>query len=98
VGAVDAAVENGTASILGMFRIADSEDDCAVCPLQNSELMDIFGTLYPSVKLLKSVLIQQTTKKWATFWENIGRGTGRYIVCYEDKRPVEIFFAEYSFD
>jgi hypothetical protein len=55
-----------------MFRISDSEDDCAVCPLQNSELMDIFGALYPSVKLVKSVLIQQTTKKWGTFWENIG--------------------------
>jgi hypothetical protein len=81
-----------------MFRISDLEDDCAVWPLQNSELMDSLGTLYPSVKLVKSVLVQQTTKKWATFWENLGRGIGRYIVCYEDKRPVKIFFAGYSFD
>jgi hypothetical protein len=94
----DASGDCGTASILDMFRIADTEDDCAVCPLQPSEMMDIFGTLYPSVHLVKSVLIREATDGWAKFWESIERGTGRYVFCYEDKIPIEIFFAGYSFD
>jgi hypothetical protein len=96
---VDAAEEDGTESILDMFSITETEEYNAVCPLQPSELMDIFGTVDPSVKQVKSVLlVQEGTDEWEQFWESIGRGTGRCIVCYEDKRPVELFFAGYSFD
>jgi len=32
------------------------------------------------------------------FWDSIDRGTGRHIIIYNRDRPVEIFFAGYSFD
>jgi hypothetical protein len=95
---VDAAEEDGTASILDIFRITDTEDDGAVCSLRPSELIEIFETLHPSVQMVKSILVRESTDGWAKFWESIDRGTGRYVICFEDTTPVEIFFAGYSFD
>ena len=95
---VEAAEKDGTASILDIFCLSEIEEYDAVCPLQSSELIEIFGTLYPSVQMVKSTLIHESTNEWVTFWESIGRGTGRYIIYYEAMVPREIFFAGYSFD
>ncbi len=101
--AIDAVIEesapDGTQSILDITHIADQPEMCAVCPLTESELQEIFQTTQPTRETVEAILLnEEDYESWAAFWESIGRGEGRYVIVYEKGKPTEIFFAGYSFD
>ena len=52
-------------------------------------LLRLFGTTRPTRAMIKAN---------HDFWDELNRGQGVYILLYQDERPVEIFFAGYSFD
>jgi hypothetical protein len=100
--AIEAAEESGTGSILDLSRVGSAPDFCTVCPLNDQELTQLFGTTKPTRDLLESVMInpRPDSRQSAVdqFWDQIGRGEGRYIVIYSGAEPHEIFFVGYSFD
>lgn len=96
---IDAALEDsdsdGTRSILDLSRVStrphgDGTDLCMVAPVGDDALMDIFGTLRPSRDQVEQLMFD--------LLESIERGTGLYLVVYDDDAPTELFFAGYSFD
>lgn len=90
---IDEAMENsgasGTGSILDISRVADRPDYFAVAPLSREELLELFGTEQPTREVIEGNL---------SFFQDIERGQGIYIVAYQDGKPTELFFAGYSFD
>jgi hypothetical protein len=100
--AIEAAEESGTGSILDLSRVGSAPDFSTVCPLNDQELLQLFGTTKPTHDLLESVLINPKPDSRHSaadlFWEQIDRGQGRYIVIYSGTEPREIFFVGYSFD
>jgi hypothetical protein len=100
--ALDASGESGTGSILDLSRVGTAPDFFTACPLDDQELIQLFGTTKPTRDLLESVLINpKPDSRRSTadlFWDRIGRGEGRYIVIYSGTEPHEIFFVGYSFD
>jgi hypothetical protein len=98
--AIEASEESGTGSILDLSRVGSAPDFCTVCPLNDQELMQLFGTTKPTRDLLDGALINPKPAHEAAglFWDGIGRGEGRYIVLYAGSEPCEIFFVGYSFD
>ncbi len=81
--------ECGTASILDIAHVSDTADFCAVAPLPDEELVELFGTTEPT---------RETIQHDMSFFEDIERGQGVYIIVYNDGQPSEIFFGGYSFD
>jgi len=100
--AIEASEESGTGSILDLSRVGTAPDFFTACPLDDQELIQLFGTTKPTRDLLESVLINprpdSAHKAAGLFWEQIDRGQGRYIVIYLGAEPREIFFVGYSFD
>jgi hypothetical protein len=84
-----AASANGTRSILDMTRISPRPDFGAVAPLDDAELMDLFGTIKPT---------RADIETSEAIFEQIERGQGIYIVVYEDNEPSQVYFAGYSYD
>jgi hypothetical protein len=97
---IDEALEDsdadGTRSILDLDRVvsgpydADEDDFGTVAPLGDEMLQEYFGTTRPNSDEVEEAV-------WDVF-EEINRGTGIYIVIYNDDMPTKIFFAGYSFD
>lgn len=98
--AIEASEESGTGSILDLSRVGSAPDFFTVCPLDDQELVRLFGTTKPTRDLLDSALINPKSDQETAglFWDGIGRGEGRYIVIYAGPEPREIFFVGYSFD
>jgi len=100
--AIDASEESGTGSILDLSRVGSAPDFCTVCPLDDQDLIRLFGTTKPTRELLEGALInpKPDSRHEAAdlFWERIGRGEGRYIVIYSGTEPRELFFVGYSID
>jgi hypothetical protein len=100
--ALNASGESGTGSILDLSRVGTAPDFFTVCPLDDQELIQLFGTTRPTRDFLESILINpKPNSRRSTadlFWDRIGRGEGRYIVIYSGAEPHEIFFVGYSFD
>lgn len=104
--AVEAADADGTRSILDIFQVSDSPDFCVTCPFPTENLLRFFGTDKPSRELIESVVLEgKPLDFWdddydmlEEFWRTIGRGESRYIIMYNDDKPLEIFFVGYSFD
>jgi hypothetical protein len=98
--AIEASEESGTGSILDLSRVGSAPDFFTVCPLDDQELVRLFGTTKPTRDLLDSALINPKSGQETAglFWDGIGRGEGRYIVIYAGSEPREIFFVGYSFD
>jgi hypothetical protein len=65
---------------------------CCLIPFSESELTQFFGTTRPQSSL------SGTDFYGFDFWEDIGRGQGRYFVLYAGETPVEYCFLGYSFD
>ena len=84
-----AADASGTRSILDMTRISTGPDFGAVAPLDEAELMDLFGTIKPTVADIEAS---------EALFDQIERGQGTYIVVYENDEPSQVFFAGYSYD
>lgn len=89
------AEEDGTRSILDMEDIADEPTDpdgdpqfCLVAPLSPEQLEELYGTTQPTREMVENL----------AFLEDIERGTGVYVIVYDNGKPSEICFAGYSFD
>jgi hypothetical protein len=87
--AFEDADADGTRSILDMMRVSDMPDYCAVAPLPEEDLLDLFGTDKPTHEM-----IEESDE----LYDALERGQGVYIIVYKDDQPSEIFFAGYSFD
>ena len=87
--AFEEADADGTRSILDMMTISDTPDFCAVTPLPEEDLLDLFGTNQPTHEM-----IEESNE----LYDKLERGQGVYIVVYRDDQPSEIFFGGYSFD
>lgn len=88
-GAVKAAGEDGTRSILDISTVADEPGYSVAAPLDDDEMDDFFGTAQPS---------RDDVEKSDAFFGAIDRGQCRYVVLYKNGQPNELFFAGYSFD
>jgi hypothetical protein len=80
---------DGTASILDLWTIGDRPAVMTASGLTDSELDTYFGTDQPTVEAVNDN---------DEFWADIERGSGRYVIVYEDGKPSGICFAGYSFD
>jgi hypothetical protein len=80
---------DGTRSILDLNHVAEEPDFCAVTPLPDEVLQDLYGTTQPT-----RIMVERNMD----FLEGVDRGQGVYILLYKDGRPDEVFFAGYSFD
>jgi hypothetical protein len=84
-----AAGASGTRSILDMIRVAAAPDFGTVAPLDEAEIMDLFGAAKPTAA--------DIARSDALF-DHIERGQGLYVVVYENGAPSQIYFAGYSYD
>ncbi len=84
-----AASASGARSILDMTRISAAPDFGAVAPLDDTELMDLFGTAKPTAADLEAS---------DEMFDQMERGQGVYVIVHEDDEPSQIFFAGYSYD
>src|SRR5262245_36722737 len=79
---IDDAVENagadGTRSILDISDVSETPDFCAVCPLAEERLMDLYGTDQPTREMIESNM---------DFFEEIERGQGVFIIAIETEGP-----------
>lgn len=80
---------DGTRSILDLDHFSDEPEFCAVTPLSQDVLKELYGTTKPTRKMIEENM---------DFLEDIERGHGISIVTYKDGQPDEYFFAGYSFD
>lgn len=87
-----AANASGTRSILDITRISARPDYGAIAPLDEAELIDLFGKVKPT-----RADLEEDDANEAMF-EQIERGQGIYVVIYENDEPSEIYFAGYSYD
>ena len=88
--ALRAAEETGTRSILDLDHVAPSPAYCAVSPLDDGILLDLYGTSEPT---------RQMVEPDFAFYEFMEeRGQGVYFLLYEAGKPRHILFAGYSFD
>ena len=87
--ALEGAAEDGTRSILDLDHVSDTPDFCAVTPLEDAVLQNLYGTTKPTREMVEQNM---------NFFKDIQRGQGIYIILYIDGEPDEIFFAGYSFD
>ena len=81
--------DTGTGSVLDMLHVGDSPDFFTVSPIPADQLVQLFGTAQPTRAMVEAN---------DDYFEDIGRGQGRYIILYQDGQPSEIAFAGYSFD
>jgi hypothetical protein len=86
--AMEAADADGTRSILDLDHVADEPEFCAVAPLPDEVLEELYGTTQPTRAMVEDI----------EFLEDVERGQGVYIILYRDGKRDEICFAGYSFD
>ena len=87
--ALDMASADGTRSILDIQHVSSYPDLGCAAPLSEDELQRYFGTSTPTVAQIESS---------DAFWNDIERGSARYVVIDEGGRPAKLFFAGYSLD
>ena len=87
--AVEAAMENGTRSILDLDHVSETPEYCAVTPLSDEYLARLYGTAQPTREMVEPDM---------EFLEDVERVHGVYIVLYKDGKPDELLFAGYSAD
>jgi hypothetical protein len=87
--AVRASAEDGTRSILDIERVGDKPDHGVAARVPDSRLREWFGTDRPTHAMLEEA---------DELLDSIERGQCAYVIAYEDDKPVEIFFAGYSYD
>lgn len=85
---VDAA-EDGTRSILDLDHVSGFPDFCAIAPLPDDALQNLYGTTQPTREMVERNM---------DFLEDVERGQGVYIILHKDGQSDEVFFAGYSFD
>jgi len=88
--AIEAAGAEGTQSILDIQRISEYRMQGTVAPLEELELLNIFGTLTPS-----GIREDEIPDELFDF---LDRGQAVYVVIFEDSSPRSLLFAGYSYD
>lgn len=84
--------EEGTHSILDIELITEVPAFGTASPLKDQELLDVFGTLHPT---LEKIIEKAKEGKLENFR---GRWEGLYIIAYTKGTPTDIFFSGYSGD
>lgn len=90
----EAADADGTRSIVDMDDVADEPADPddpqygVVSPVALELLQGLYGTTQSTRQMVSDL----------AFLEEVERGTGVYVVVYDQGKPSELCFAGYSFD
>jgi hypothetical protein len=87
--AMEESMEDGTRSILDIFRVGDEPDFFTASPLPAATLNALYGTQKPS---------RATVESGMAFAEDIERLQCTYVVLWKDELPDEILFFGYSAD
>ncbi len=87
--AMEDADADGTRSILDLDHVADEPEFCAVVPVADDVLEELYGTTQPTRAMVEENM---------EFLDDVERGQGVYVILYRDGKPDEICFAGYSFD
>jgi hypothetical protein len=87
--AMEAAMEDGTRSILDIFHVGEKPDFFTASPLPAARLEALYGTSKPTRDLVRDNF---------EFAEEIERLQCTYIVLWKDDAPSEILFFGYSAD
>jgi hypothetical protein len=85
----EAAMEEGTQSILDLDHVSTTPETCAISPLKHEELIELYGTTKPTRDMV------EFDYGW---YDYADRGRGIYVIIYEDEEPVSLFIGGYSFD
>jgi hypothetical protein len=80
---------DGTRSILDLDHVAEAPGYNAVGPLPDATLVKLYGTTEPT----REMVLADTS-----FFSELDRGQGAYIVLYKEGEADEILFAGYSYD
>ena len=80
--------ESGTCSVLDVIEIDARPAPGVAGPF--SELEEIVGTSHPTREQLQQSL--------SGLYKRLGRGEAAYVPCFEDGKPVTIWFIGMSFD
>ncbi|MFW5444027.1 MAG: hypothetical protein ACKE51_06955 [Methylococcaceae bacterium] len=81
--------EEGTHSILDIFKTSKKMGMGLTYPLTEDDLMGIFGTNKPTKEMLNNE---------QEIYNFIDRGESVYVISYNNDLPDKIFFFGYSFD
>ena len=87
--ALAASDMDGTRSILDLDRVSTLPEDGAVSPVDDSILIDLYGTAQPT-----RAMIEEDDG----FLEEIERGQGFYVVTYQGGIADQIYFGGCSYD
>jgi hypothetical protein len=88
--AIEDAAETGTRSILDISEIGATPDFATAAPLRPSRLQALFGTTTPTRAQIEAC---------DELFDDIERGHCVYVIAHDTAgRPIEIFFAGYSYD
>jgi hypothetical protein len=80
---------NGTGSILDLDHVAEAPGFNAVGPLPDATLVRLYGTTKPTREMVLA---------GESFFSELDRGYGAYIVLYKEGEADEILFAGYYYD
>jgi len=84
------AEAGGTRTLLDVAGISDSPELCYASPLDEEEIVKLFGTAKPTLSDVKG------TQK---YFDGIGRGECRFFVIYSsNETPKSYFFYGFSVD
>jgi hypothetical protein len=86
----------GTRSIIDLDKISPTRDLEAISPVPKDKIRELFGTDKPSHAMVENAS-KKMTHEFQDFLETYDRGEGLYIILYDGDRPVEIYFAGWSF-
>src|SRR5258708_4205885 len=87
LAALEAAMEDGTRSILDMAFVSTEPQYYAVCPVDEQRLVELYGSARPTREMVE--------RDYAIL-EDIQRGQGAYMILFKNDVPDEILFAGYS--
>lgn len=86
-------IEAGTHSIIDIYKgVSEQPQFGTVSPLTDAQLIENFGTAYPTHQQIETSSLQETLPNFRERWEGI------YIIVYENDVPVEICFTGFSGD
>lgn len=84
------AAEEGTGSILDVYRLAPEPAMAATGPFSAEVLREVVGADQPTLEQVEPAL--------HGLYERLDRGESGYVVCYQDGEPSQILFIGMSFD
>ncbi len=82
--------EDGTGSILDVYRLAEAPAVAATGPFPAEVLRQVLGTDRPTLAQADAAL--------HGLYERLRRGESGYVVCHEGGAPAQILFIGMSFD